>query len=475
MAISLPLRINLISLVFASLVATVLTGLGGIFLHHQQTENAANRAHFAAEELAARAQRLLALEMRVEDFLNFEQQCAAVIQGNELLREAALLDGDGRPHYRSTPAPVAAPLPGDLVQAARTARQSSERARTQDGYVVLPILQGKERIAAYAVVAIDRDAVLRHTLQRVSWLVLSALALFAVAVLLQQYIFWRTIGRPLGHLVQTADEIQPDRLSRFPDLPTDGHEGDDIGRLYGAFSRLMQRLLEARRELVAQNEALEATVRERTAQLTQANAELAHDIRRREQLEEELRRLASTDALTGLANRAFVMGYLAKRIDHARRYRSALGVMLFDFDGFKAINDTHGHAAGDEALKAMARRLQLSCRQSDLVARLGGDEFLIVFEGCEDEAGVALLAQRVRQLFEEPIAWNGRALHLGVSIGAALFPAHGSDLNTLLAQADLAMYDVKQRGGGFALARPPQRDEAAVPAAASGLPAAQPG
>jgi diguanylate cyclase (GGDEF)-like protein len=452
MAISLPLRINLISLVFASVVATVLTGLGGVFLHHQQMENAANRAYFAAEELAARAQRLLALEMRVEDFLNFEQQCAAVIQNNELLHEAALLDARGQLRYRSTPGPMATPLPTDLVETAH--RSALAHGQASGEYVVLPILRGKDTLTAYAVVAIDTAAVLRSTLQRVAWLVLSAIALFALAVVLQQYIFWRAIGRPLGTLVQTADEIQPDHLSEFPVLP-EQQDADDIGRLYGAFSRLMQRLMEARRQLLAHNEALEATVRERTVQLTEANEELARDIRRREQLEEELRTLANTDALTGLSNRAFVMSYLSKRVDHVRRYRSSPGVMLFDFDGFKAINDTHGHAAGDQVLKVMAHRLHSTCRQSDLVARLGGDEFLIVFEGFEDPAGVAILGERVIHLFEEPIDWNGVPLHLGVSIGAALFPAHGADRDTLLAQADLAMYDIKQRGGGFALAQAP--------------------
>jgi diguanylate cyclase (GGDEF)-like protein len=242
-------------------------------------------------------------------------------------------------------------------------------------------------------------------------------------------------------------------------MPPDQHDADDIGRLYGAFARLMRRLMEARNQLIAHNEALEATVHERTAQLTKANAELARDIARRQQLEEELRRLANTDALTGLANRAFVMNYLGKRIDHVRRHRSPLGVMLFDFDGFKAINDTHGHAAGDEALKVMARRLQIGCRQSDLVARLGGDEFLIVFEGSDDVADVRRLAERVIGLFEEPIAWNGQALQLGVSIGAALFPMHGCDTQALMAHADQAMYGIKQQGGGYALAGP----DAALP------------
>lgn len=130
MAISLPLRINLISLVFACVVATVLTALGGIFLHHQQMENAANRAYFAAEELSARTQRLFALEMGVEDFLNFEQQCATVIQNNDLLREAALLDAQGQLRYRSTPGPLASPLPADLIDSSRRSPWHKARQTT---------------------------------------------------------------------------------------------------------------------------------------------------------------------------------------------------------------------------------------------------------------------------------------------------------------------------------------------------------
>lgn len=484
MSMSLPLRINLISLVFASLVATVLTALGGVFLHHQQLENARNRAHFAAEELSLRAQRLLALEMRVEDFLHFEQQCAAVIQGNELLHEAALLDAQGQLRYRSTPAALASPLPAGLIETGTdrsTPRESDRghhRSAEEGDFVVLPVLQGRDQIRAWVVVAVDGTAVLRSTLQSVAWLALSAIGLFAVAVVLQQAVFWREVGQPLATLVRTADEIQPDHLSRFPSMPPDHDGEDDIGRLYGAFSRLMGRLMEARQQLLDQNEALEATVRERTAQLTAANQELELDIRRREQLEAELRRLANTDALTGLANRSFVMNYLVKRIEHARRHGSPLGVMLFDFDGFKAINDRQGHAAGDEALQEMARRLQATCRSSDLVARLGGDEFLIVFEDFEHTGGIRILAERVMQLFEAPVSWNGVGLQLGVSIGAATFPEHGGDLTTLLAQADAAMYDIKQQGGGYLLAgtapgfRPPP-SPSTPPSPITSAPAAQ--
>ena len=214
----------------------------------------------------------------------------------------------------------------------------------------------------------------------------------------------------------------------------------------------MQRLLDARAELIEQNRQLDAKVKERTEQLEQVNAALARDIERRTQLEQELRILASTDALTGLANRSFILSYIERRLEQARRDGTAFGLMLFDFDRFKIINDTHGHAVGDEVLKGMADRIQKMCRSSDVVARLGGDEFLLAFENFEDEHQATALGKRLQALFDTPIRVNAWDLSLGVSIGIALFGIHGQDLETLMAAADTAMYDAKRQGGGWVFA-----------------------
>jgi len=312
-------------------------------------------------------------------------------------------------------------------------------------------VRGKSEVLGFAVIAIDDAAVMNSTLRSVGWLVASAFGLFVIGLVIQQGIFWRAVGRPLAGLVRTADSIQPDRLVQIPDLP-DLDSNDDIGRLYRAFSRLVQRLLEARRELLTQNEQLENAVLERTTELERVNADLARDIERRKELEEELRALASTDSLTGLANRAFMMPYLERRIDQARRNDTPLGLILLDFDGFKHINDTHGHAIGDRVLQIMGVRIQQVCRQSDVLARLGGDEFLISFEGFLDQSQADALCRRVVALFDAPLQVNHLSLQLGVSVGAAIFPQDGDDLTTLMAAADIAMYAIKQRGGGFLFA-----------------------
>jgi len=125
---------------------------------------------------------------------------------------------------------------------------------------------------------------------------------------------------------------------------------------------------------------------------------------------------------------------------------------LFDFDDFKQINDTYGHAVGDQVLQIMGKRIEQVCRQSDVLARLGGDEFLVAFEAYLDDAQVESLCNRIVALFDSPMQLGNLSLRVGVSIGVALFQRNGDDLTTLLAAADSAMYAAKQSGGGFRFA-----------------------
>lgn len=452
MATPLPLRISLISLAFTAAVACVLTALGGYFLYAQQSEGAQTRARLAAEELAARAERLAALQLRLQDVADFHEQCEAVISNDPLLSEAVVFDALGvalhrysRGQARMTQLPLDSLLPFE-----------SQSDSSAGGRLALVVIHDPVRQAAgalgYAVVGVDERAVVQETLGKLAWLVVIALLLLALGLGVQHVVFWRAVGRPLALLVTTADEIQPDRLDTTP-LVLDKAAEDDIGKVYAALARLIERLQDARFALMEQNALLESTVRLRTSELEQANAALAHDIERRKHLEEELRTLANTDALTGLANRAFALPYLQQRLAQVQREKRSLGLVLMDYDGFKMINDTWGHAVGDQVLQIMARRMQQVCRQSDVLARLGGDEFLVIFEEFADEAAAIGFCERIAAQFEAPVQAGDRSLTLGISIGLALFPQHGSTVDALFAAADQAMYAIKQNGGGVAVAQ----------------------
>jgi diguanylate cyclase (GGDEF)-like protein len=158
-----------------------------------------------------------------------------------------------------------------------------------------------------------------------------------------------------------------------------------------------------------------------------------------------LRSLAHTDALTGVPNRRGLQQSLAQALPRASADQM-VAVYLLDLDGFKPINDQLGHEAGDEVLVAVARRLQVLLRASDVVARLGGDEFVVVASGLHGELEAQQLGHKLLEGFERPFDAAGRSCHVGLTIGYALAPLDGRDADLLLRRADGAMYAGKNAG-----------------------------
>lgn len=158
---------------------------------------------------------------------------------------------------------------------------------------------------------------------------------------------------------------------------------------------------------------------------------------------------AQHDSLTGLPNR-LMLGILAERVfDRARRENATLALLLLDLDRFKDVNDSHGHAAGDELLEQVAARLVSRLRGADTISRLGGDEFTVLLESVRDPADAARVSQELVASLSEPYALSrNREAIVGASIGIAVFPEHGSTLEELLQHADTALYRAKEQGRG---------------------------
>ncbi|WP_270041968.1 diguanylate cyclase domain-containing protein [Solirubrobacter ginsenosidimutans] len=173
------------------------------------------------------------------------------------------------------------------------------------------------------------------------------------------------------------------------------------------------------------------------------------DVTARVEQDRRTRHEADTDPLTGLANRRALERTLAAALGRAGARARSVGLLMLDLDGFKAINDTHGHAAGDEALREVARRLSRSVRERDLVARLGGDEFVVVLTDLGGRSGaVRDSLERIQDALAEPIPFAGANLSLGAAVGVATFPADGGNAADLLAHADRAMYAAKGARNG---------------------------
>lgn len=176
-----------------------------------------------------------------------------------------------------------------------------------------------------------------------------------------------------------------------------------------------------------------------------------------ETLQERLWHLAHHDPLSGLPNRNLFQDHLRQALERARRSGRLAALMLCDLNDFKQINDRHGHGAGDVVIVATAGRLCAAVRGSDLVARLAGDEFTVLLEDLDREQDALDIARKILDRVSEPIHVDGAELRVGISIGIALFPDHGGDGESLLRQADAAMYAAKQdHAGDIRLASPPQ-------------------
>lgn len=181
------------------------------------------------------------------------------------------------------------------------------------------------------------------------------------------------------------------------------------------------------------------------------------DITKHKKAEEQIRRLALFDSLTDLPNRQFFRESLGHAIARARRAKENMAVLFLDLDRFKRINDTLGHAAGDVLLQEAARRLRLCVRQCDFIgrdgeasrndiARLGGDEFTVNLVDLREPEDAAKVAERILHEMEKPFHVAGQELNVTVSIGIAVYPVNGQDADTLLKNADVALYQAKASG-----------------------------
>jgi len=183
--------------------------------------------------------------------------------------------------------------------------------------------------------------------------------------------------------------------------------------------------------------------------LRAANARLMREVTALKEREAQVLELADRDGLTGLFNRRRMTDLLDSAIAEAARHWQRVGLLFIDLNGFKGINDEHGHAAGDEILTTVATRISARVRTGDFVCRYGGDEFVVVLPNVPDESAARRVADTIRERVALPYWIQGNEQHLTAAIGVSMYPQDGGSAEELLHRADLAMYRLKTR-----LARP---------------------
>ena len=236
---------------------------------------------------------------------------------------------------------------------------------------------------------------------RKSLYILTVLMFIPLSVL--TFLYARQIIRPLRDLYEAVDQVAKGDYEQYLDVS----DKSEIGRISHRFNEMIRFIREAKDKIQYQ---------------------------------------ALHDPLTGLPNRAFLQERLMRKIEEARENDQQVAVMFLDLDRFKYINDTLGHTVGDRCLKEVALRIESCLLKRDLLARVGGDEFVVLLPGFTSFAEIEHIPPQILSVFEEPFVIDGLDLYMTTSIGIALYPDDGADLESLIKNADMAMYRAKEHG-----------------------------
>jgi diguanylate cyclase (GGDEF)-like protein/PAS domain S-box-containing protein len=251
----------------------------------------------------------------------------------------------------------------------------------------------------------------------------------------------RIFGRPVNRLVGMAfEDLLPEKLRGEPGSVLRRCLGNGLTNDPSTPVRL-RALQQDGREI-----PLEVSFGEEGGGRHRIFTGIVRDITLRLEAEEQIERLAYHDGLTGLPNRALFTDRLNQALSRARRRDEKIAVMFLDLDDFKAINDSLGHTWGDAVLREVGGRLRSCLRGQDTAARVGGDEFLVFLPEMKDARSIGPVAIKILDTIARPIELEGRSLPVTASIGISVFPADGTDLETLMRNADIAMYRAKEHG-----------------------------
>lgn len=260
--------------------------------------------------------------------------------------------------------------------------------------------------------------------------------------------FRLTINANMQDAVETVTNEEVDVVLLDMSLP-DGEGIENINRLKSRMPSLPIVVMTGREDdefaLAALKAGAEDYLLKGQINESQLSRALRYSIERKN-LQEQITHLANHDQLTGLANRDLFRIRLEHAISCAERRNESIALLYLDLDRFKSINDELGHSIGDQLLRDVAKRLTDTVREIDTVARLGGDEFTIILEAVNETYDVAAIAGKIISKLEKPYEINEHVLHIGCSIGIAFFPHCGKNVNTIIDNADAALYKAKANG-----------------------------
>ncbi|UWG98163.1 EAL domain-containing protein [Dehalobacter sp. DCM] len=313
------------------------------------------------------------------------------------------------------------------------------------------VYKGIERYIAYAPVpGTDMSIAITVPLQevnnnlvsftKISMCIIIGVLILVVLILVHVTLF---IVRPIEVLEKEANRVAGGDLSV---TTVNVHSKDEVGSLARAFENMVQKLNESYSKLALAYNKLEVTYE----QISASEEELRQQYDELQKSEEELLYLAHYDQLTNLPNRTLLFEQVSSYIAKADQNQKKAVLFYLDLDNFKSVNDTLGHIHGDLLLMEVGKRLSSCVKKADTVARLGGDEFGILLRNIDNNIQILSILERISADFREPFVLNGYEFFITASIGIVIYPEHGENVDTLLKNADTAMYHAKNSGkNGF--------------------------
>lgn len=266
----------------------------------------------------------------------------------------------------------------------------------------------------------------RHYELLAIFLVILSIFIFTVGFVLD-----KVVRRPVGLLAHASKKLSKGDF----DTPLLKTGNDEVGTLVDSFAEMRDAIRRYQSELL--NEITKQREAEEALRESESNYRA---------LSEAFKHQAYHDPLTNLPNRMLFIEHLTSALTHAHRNRQMVAVMFLDLDRFKDINDTLGHTAGDQLLKDVAARLKGCIRESDIVARIGGDEFTILLPEMTNPEDSSMIASKIISAMQNPYKINSHELHITTSIGISIYPDDSNDPETIMKNADIAMYHAKEQG-----------------------------
>ena len=315
------------------------------------------------------------------------------------------------------------PLLSGFAKEAAMLRGAAQVRESPDGEYFLGVsrIQGPNW---YFVTVYPKALLKSKAYASIEGIVLTGLVALLVELILLAWIIRRQVAAPLGELNQAAASIATGNL----DVNIDIRGGDELNQLGNSFSNMSARL------------------RERDLALKHRASELEHEVAVRLASEQRMLHMATHDTLTGLANRALLQDRLQQAVISAERNGAFVAVLFIDLDHFKNINDTLGHDMGDNVLKRVTHTMTQLLRKSDTLCRFGGDEFVLLLPLITHPDDAVLIASKFLEALAQTIDIGGVKFSLTSSIGISIFPTDGADGETLMRNADIAMYRAKESG-----------------------------